>query len=190
VLCGFVPLIRSGQEQDERAFLGQLLSARAASPALRYGTPRYNALPCSSARVFSVLHDHAGEQLIGLLNVGAHKQTLVISVPVDQLGLAEGQYELYELFGRARWVEDAHCSWSRDQLLALRLTLEPFASYCFALRPAMIAAPQAGADEPIVDADPPATSAEIEPATVAAGALAEAEVGAANGHRSSRRKRR
>src|SRR5215212_5123718 len=112
VLCGFVPLIRSGQEQDERPFLERLLSARAASPALRYGTPRYNALPCSSARVFSVLHDHAGERLIGLLNVGAHKQSLVISVPVDQLGLAEGEYELYELFGRARWVEDAHCSWS------------------------------------------------------------------------------
>ena len=43
VLCGFVPLIRSGQEQDERPFLERLLRARAASPALRYGTPRYNA---------------------------------------------------------------------------------------------------------------------------------------------------
>ena len=84
VLCGFVPLIRSGQEQAEHGFLEQLLSARAASAALRYGTPRYNALPCSSARVFSVLHDHADERLIGLLNVSAHKQTVVVSVPVDQ----------------------------------------------------------------------------------------------------------
>ena len=107
VLCGFVPLIRSGQELAERAFLERLLRARAASVALRYGTPRYNALPCSSARVFSVLHDHAGEQLIGLLNVSAHKQTVAISVPVDQLCLAEGEYELYDLFGCTRWVEDA-----------------------------------------------------------------------------------
>src|SRR6185436_3500821 len=121
-------------------------------------TPRYNALPCSSARVFSVLHDHADERLIGLLNVGAHKQTLVISVPVDQLGLAEGEYELYELFGRARWVEDACCSWSRDQLLALRLTLEPFAAYCFAVRPATVDATPSDADQAARAAALPATS--------------------------------
>jgi hypothetical protein len=183
VLCGFVPLIRSGQEQDERAFLERLLSARAASPALRYGTPRYNALPCSSARVFSVLHDHPGERLIGLLNVGAHKQTVVISVPVDQLGLAEGEYELYELFGRAPWVEGACCSWSRDQLLALRLTLEPFAAYCFTVRPATIDATSSGADEIALAADLPATEALEETA------LEEAALGVLNGQRSTRRKR-
>jgi starch synthase (maltosyl-transferring) len=184
VLCGFVPLIRSGQEHDERTFLERLLSARAASPALRYGTPRYNALPCSSARVFSVLHDHADERLIGLLNVSAHKQTLLISVPVDQLGLAEGEYELYELFGRAHWVEDARCSWSRDQLLSLRLTLEPFAAYCFAVRPAIVDATSSTADE-IAPAAELATLLETpEPA-----ALAEAALGATNGLRSTRRKR-
>ncbi|WP_410959765.1 hypothetical protein, partial [Salmonella sp. SAL4356] len=56
VLCGFVPLIRSGQEQEEHAFLEQVLRARAGSPALRNGTPRFNALPCSSVQVFTVLH--------------------------------------------------------------------------------------------------------------------------------------
>ncbi len=184
VLCGFVPLIRSGQEQDERVFLEQLLRARAASPALRWGTPRYNALPCSSARVFSVLHDYAGERLIGLLNVGAHKQTLVISVPVDQLDLDEGEYELYELFGRARWVEDARCSWSRDQLLSLRLTLEPFAAYCFAVRPATVNATTSGADQAI-----PATKLPGSPEALAALALEENAIGATNGLRSTRRKR-
>ncbi len=189
VLCGFVPLIRSGQEQDERAFLERLLRARASSSALRYGTPRYNALPCSSARVFSVLHDHAGERLIGLLNVGAHKQTLVISVPVDQLDLAEGEYELYELFGRTCWVEDACCSWSRDQLLALRLTLEPFAAYCFAVRPATVDATASGADETHLDAELPAVPEAIEPEALAAVALKETALGASNGQRSTRRKR-
>jgi len=184
VLSGFVPLIRSGQEQDERAFLGRLLSARAASPALRYGMPRYNALPCSSARVFSVLHDHAGERLIGLLNVGAHKQTVSISVPVDQLGLADGDYELFDLFGRARWVEDASCSWSRDQLLVLRLTLEPFAAYCLAVRPAPVHVAASGADETTLAAHMPALPEASEPA-----ALEEAVLGATNGQRTSRRKR-
>src|SRR5215212_4701652 len=153
VLCGFVPLIRSGQEQDERAFLERLLSTRAASPALRYGTPRYNALRCSSVQVFSVLHDHAGERLIGLLNVGAHKQTVAISVPVDQLGMDEGEYELFDLFSRARWVEDTSCSWSRDQLLALPITLEPFAAYCLAVRLAPVAVIPSDTDEIALAAD-------------------------------------
>jgi hypothetical protein len=189
VLCGFVPLIRSGQEQDERTFLERLLRARAASPALRYGTPRYNALPCSSARVFSVLHDHAGERLIGLLNVGAHKQTLVISVPIDQLDLAEGEYELYDLFSRACWVEDACRSWSRDQLLALRLTLEPFAAYCFAIRPATVDVTISGAEATVLAADLPAAPAALEETALAAVTLEEAALGAANGQRSTRRKR-
>jgi hypothetical protein len=184
VLCGFVPLIRSGQEHDERAFLEQLLSARAASLALRYGTPRYNALPCSSARVFSVLHDHASERLIGLLNVSPHKQTLLISVPVDQLDLAEGEYELYELFGRAHWVEDARCSWSRDQLLSLRLTLEPFAAYCFAVRPTTVDVLRSDAGEIA-----PAAELAVLPEAAGPAALAETAVGATNGQRSTRRKR-
>src|SRR5262249_43915883 len=157
VLCGFVPLIRSGQERDERVFIERLLNARARSPALRYGAPRYNALPCSSARVFTVLREHAGEQLIGLLNVGAHKQTLVISIPVDQLGLAEGAYELYELFGRVQWVEDERRSWPREDLLSLRLTLEPFAAYCFAVRAAPVESPAADAGHTSAPLDLPAS---------------------------------
>jgi hypothetical protein len=146
--------------------------------------PRYNALPCSSARVFSVLHDHAGEQLIGLLNVSAHKQTVVVSVPVDQLNLAEGEYELYDLFGRARWAEDARCSWSRDQLLSLRLTLEPFAAYCFAVRPAPVDALPSHADEIAAAADHAALPEALE-----ATALQEAALGASNGQSSARRRR-
>jgi hypothetical protein len=177
-----VPLIRSGQEQDERAFLERLLQARAASLALRNGVPRYNALPCSSVQVFSVLYDHADEQLIGLLNVGAHRQTVAISVPVDYLGLDEGEYELYDLFGRARWVEDGTCSWSRDQLLALPLTLEPFAAYCLAIRPVAVASTPPNADESAPAAHPPAAPETSEP-------LEEAVLGATNGQRSPRRKR-
>jgi hypothetical protein len=189
VMCGFVPLIRSGQELEERPFLERLLSARAASPALRNGTPHYNALPCSSAQVFSVLHNHAGERLIGLLNVGALKQTVAISVPVDQLGLAEGEYELYDLFGRARWVENMHCSWSRDQLLALRLTLEPFAAYCFVVRLVTADLPISGADQSAPAADLAAQLGADTPMPHDAVPLEEAALGASNGQRYTRRKR-
>jgi glycosidase len=187
VLCGFVPLIRSGQEQDERAFIERLLSARAHSPALRYGTPRYNALPCSSARVFAVLREHAGERLIGLLNVSAHKQTLVVSVPVDQLELADGDYELFDLLGRARWSEDARRSWSREELLSLRLTLEPFAAYCFEIRSVMVDLPASDTNDIAVAVALPSPSAPVEDEPVAALSLGEA--GAGNGRRPARRKR-
>jgi hypothetical protein len=189
VLCGFVPLIRSGQQLEERHFLQQLLSARAASPALRYGAPRYNALPCSSVQVFTVLYNHAGERLIGMLNVGAHKQTVAISVPVDQLGLVEGDYELFDLLGRARWVEQMRCSWSRDQLLALRLTLEPFAAYCFVVRLAAADPATPDADRPALAAEPAAKPTVAESKSHDAVALEETALGASNGQRSTRRKR-
>jgi hypothetical protein len=187
VLCGFVPLIRSGQEQEEREFIKHLLGARACHPALRYGTPRYNALPCSNQRVFAVLREHSGEELIGLLNVGAHKQTVVVSVPVDQLDLTEDEYELYELFSGRVWVEAARSAWRRDELLALRLTLEPFAAYCFALRPAA----RAGGDSSRPSAaDTQAVGAPAETAPLpAALSLGEAQLSVTNGRRQGRRKR-
>ncbi|HEU5102040.1 MAG TPA: alpha-amylase family glycosyl hydrolase, partial [Roseiflexaceae bacterium] len=189
VLCGFVPLIRSGQEQDERAFIQRLLSARTSSPALRYGTSRYNALPCSSARVFAVLREYAGERLIGLLNVSAHKQTLMVSVPVDQLDLADGDYELYDLLGRVPWSEDTRRSWSRDELLSLRLTLAPFAAYCFEIRSVVVDLPDANATDAKLAVKLPAKSAPVEDEPVAALSLGEARGGAGNGRRLARRKR-
>jgi starch synthase (maltosyl-transferring) len=185
VMCGFVPLIRFGQEQEERQFIGRLLRARAGYPVLRYGTLRYNALPCSSPQVFTVLREHEYERLVGLLNVGAHKQTVVVSLPVDQLDLREGDYELYDLFERVLWVEDARRAWRRDELLALRLTLEPFAAYCFVVRP--IAAAESA---PVVTfAGTPELPEVIESAEVTSAlSLDEAAVGLANERRHERRK--
>ena len=87
-------------------------------------------------------------------------------------------------FGRTRWAEGARCSWSRDQLLALRLTLEPFAAYCFAVRPATVAATRSGADETARAAELPELPAISEPTE-----LEETALGAINGQRSTRRKR-
>jgi hypothetical protein len=180
VMCGFVPLIRSGQEHEEREFIGRLLNARISHPALRYGTLRYNALPCSNPRIFAVLREHAGQQLVGLLNVGAHKQTVVVSVPVDQLGLAEGNYELYELFSQTLWAERDRRAWGRDELLALRLTLDPFAAYCFVVRSAVLESPTAGQ---------PAPEAVESEAVTTALSLAETALSLGNGRRQDRRKR-
>jgi glycosidase len=187
VMCGFVPMIRSGQEREEHEFVGRLLRARACQPVLRHGTLAFNALPCSSPRVFAVLREYAGEQVVGLLNVGAQKQTVVISVPVDQLGLAEGDYELYELFSRTLWAEADRRAWRRDELLAMRLTLEPFAAYCFVVRAAAVQAPVAD-DRPAAEQTAPPEAFESA-AVSSALALGEVTAAITNGRRQGRRRR-
>jgi hypothetical protein len=189
VLCGFIPLIHAGQEQQEGQFIGQVLHARACNPALRHGRALYNALPCSSTQVFGILRQHESAQLIGMLNVSARKQTVVVSLPVDRLGLPDGDYELYDLFGQAVWEEQGRRAWRRDELLAARLTLEPFAAYCFAVRPAAVELPGESADR-AAPATPPAPGATLEPEKLPAiVALDEQAVNGSNGRRQARRKR-
>ncbi|KPV51436.1 hypothetical protein SE17_21170, partial [Kouleothrix aurantiaca] len=146
VLCGFAPLVGHDQDEVDGAFIGTLLRARADFAALRHARAVYNALPCSSAQVFAVWRSGEHEQLIGLLNVGPHKHTVVLSLPVDRLALAEGDYELYELFSRRAWAEAGRQVWARDELLALQLTLDPFTAYCLAVR---VARAPTAADEPL-----------------------------------------
>lgn len=135
VFCGLVPLIRAGQEQGDVAFTKRLLQLRERHAALRYGALLLNAVPSDSAQVFAVLRTHETGDLLGLLNVSPHRQTITLSLPVDTLALAEGDYALSELLDGSRWDEGGRTMWRRDELLALRLTLEPFAAYCFAVQP-------------------------------------------------------
>jgi hypothetical protein len=134
VFCGFVPLIWSGQERDEAHFVGQILHIWETQPTLRYGAALYNSVACDSPQVFTVLRVAAETHLLGILNVGPHKQTVGVSLPVEQLNLAAGDYRLHELCSGQLWIEEGRGCWQRDELLALKLTLEPFGAYCFVAR--------------------------------------------------------
>jgi starch synthase (maltosyl-transferring) len=136
VACGFVPMIWSGQEQGDELFIRRLLNMWAQQPGLRHGATLYNAVPCDSPQVFAVLRTWQDDRLLSLLNVGPHRQTVAISLPVDTLGLPEGDYALHDLLAGEVWVEEDQWSWRRDELLSLRLTLEPFGAYCCAVRSA------------------------------------------------------
>jgi starch synthase (maltosyl-transferring) len=136
VFCGFVPMIWSGQECGDERFTGQLLRMWENQPALRYGAVLYNAVPCDSPQIFAVLRTWQGERMLGLMNVGPHRGTVAVSLPVDTLALADGDYALDDLLAGQPWIEEGQRSWRRDELLSLKLTLEPFSAYCFALRPA------------------------------------------------------
>lgn len=182
VLCGFVPLISAGQEDEEARFIQRLLRARAEHAVLRSGAVAYNQLPCSESQVFAVLREYAGEHVIGLLNVGPHKHTPTLSVPVDQLDLHDGEYELVDLLAQQAWVEDGQRVWRRDELLTLRLTLEPFTACCLLIRPAAALDHAAG---PPLDEPAPADLAALSLGTL----YDAAPTAAANGRRHGRRKR-
>jgi len=185
IMCGFTPLIVAGQEESDPDFIRRLLRARAEHAVLRYGRVAYNSLPCSNAQVFALMREHAGEHLIGLLNVSPHKHTLALSLPVDRLDLPEGDYELLDLFTQSIWVEEGCRSWRRDELLALRLTLEPFAAYCLMVC-AVVRSPDIGTAQQLAMTDQAPQSLAALPLGMA---LGEAPLGVSNGRRQSRRKR-
>lgn len=145
IFCGFVPSIWSGQERDEHTSIARLLALRQQYPALRKASVQYNAIPCNSAQVFTVLRMCRGEHIIGLMNIGPHKQIITLSIPVDMLGLPEGDYRLCELLSGTDWRENSHSQWRRDELLSINLTLEPFSAYCFIVEAAQ-------SEMPIVEA--------------------------------------
>jgi hypothetical protein len=174
VACGFVPMIWSGQELGDERFIGRLLRMWEQQPALRYGTTHYNAVPCDSPQIFTMLRTWENDRLLGLLNVGPHRQTVAISLPVDTLGLPDGDYALHDLLDARQWDEEGQRSWRRDELLSLRLTLEPFGAYCFALRliaraelPMAGAAPRGAEPSPPAQELPPSNGVETLAHTIA-----------------------
>jgi starch synthase (maltosyl-transferring) len=175
VVCGFVPMIWSGQELGDERWIGRLLRMWEQQPVLRHGVTHYNAVPCDSPQVFAVLRTSEAEQLLGLLNVGPHRQTIAVSLPVDTLGMPDGEYALHDLLDGGEWAEEGQRSWRRDELLSLRLTLEPFGAYCFAVRLVARAEHSVTADAPGSAAAAP-QAADHDPAnsvTALAHAVAE-----------------
>lgn len=144
VLSGFVPLIRAEQLAGEHDAIARLFAVRAQHATLRHGASDYHAIPCDSPHIFAVLRSGPDGTLAGLVNLGPHKHTATISLPVDRLGLPDGDYVIQNLLGDA--ATQSGETWSRDDLAAVRLTIEPFAAYCLRVAPAP--QPAAPAPEP------------------------------------------
>jgi hypothetical protein len=141
VLCGFVPMIPAGQEEADEEFIGRLLRARRNYPALRHGRTLYGKVTSNSRQIFGVLRQSSGQQVIGLLNVGPHTQTVQVHLPLDSMDLPEGSYALEELL-QGESSTAAH-------------TVKPFTGYCFLLRKVEVAADDLPADVPADTLDEP-----------------------------------
>jgi hypothetical protein len=135
VMCGFIPALWAGQEQEQDHVFTALFHARRVHPVLRCGEARYNAVWCDSPQVFAVMRVLHKDCLLGLLNISPYKQTVTLSLPIDTLPLDNTSFLLHELLTDVCWIEDNQRSWRRSELQHLRLTLEPFQAYCLALEP-------------------------------------------------------
>jgi hypothetical protein len=135
VFAGFIPSIWAGQEEDEQATIMLLLHAWQERAVLRRGERLWDAAPCNSPQVWSIVRRCGAEHAIGLMNVSALRQTVTVSVPIDLIDLADGSYGLRDLLTHKLWREAGRSAWKREELLTLRLTLEPFEAYCFAIEP-------------------------------------------------------
>ncbi|MCA0353279.1 MAG: hypothetical protein LCH85_14895 [Chloroflexi bacterium] len=156
--CGFVPMLWTGQEVGQEAWLKQLFSIRANYPILRHGKQLFNVMPCDMPSVWSVLRVWHEERLAVVLNMGPHRRTATLSMPVDRMHMAEGDYHLFDLV-RGQAVEYAgRNTWRRDDLLNLTLILEPFDSLLLHIRAGAPPQPEPAKAEPIAAAAPAITS--------------------------------
>jgi len=133
--CGYVPLIRAGQEEsrDERAFFARLLHARARSIALRRGTVEPDGARCNDPAIFVVLRRHEEECVVTLLNASPMHRQAILELPCSNL--PESDYLVSDLLDEPLTDGETSILRQRDDLAAFPLTLGPFAARLLALRP-------------------------------------------------------
>jgi hypothetical protein len=135
--CGYVPLIRAGQEQEpgDRDGITRLLHARARSIALRRGVIDPNGVRCDDPAVFTVLRRHPEECVVTLLNVSPLHRQVTLVLPLADL--PDGDCLIDDLLDDDP-PQNSTDALRRDDLAALSITLAPFAARMLALRPALL----------------------------------------------------
>ncbi|MEM8532173.1 MAG: alpha-amylase family glycosyl hydrolase [Chloroflexota bacterium] len=129
VFCGFVPLIRTGQEDIDEAFITRLLYIRTAHSALRHGSVRYNAIVSDNPSIFGVICEDQAEYLLCLLNMGPYRHTTTVRIPDDIK--VDTTSPLTELLHDMPWGKTKKIMWHCTNDQTLQLTLAPFEAYCF-----------------------------------------------------------
>jgi glycosidase len=140
VLSGFVPMIWSGQEKNQREFLRSLISARASSPTLQWGEIMTNRVEISdrhyrrdqgdapSDHLFAILRQYGDETVLGLASLFPEKVTFSLKLPVADLGLRRDQaYRLVDVISGQAWNEYGRGTWTGAELAAgVEITPEMF----------------------------------------------------------------
>lgn len=126
VLCGFIPLIWFGQEDDEGVFIRRLLHIRQEHEVLRSGLLYFNTVGCTSPHVFTVLRSNADVHVLGLLNFDSRKQAVTLQLPLERMNLTPGAYYLRTIFAANMWGEELEQQKNLEDLLPLEMILNPY----------------------------------------------------------------
>jgi hypothetical protein len=127
VAGGFVPMIWSGQERGLEHWYARLLHARAVSPALLRGRRHFNAVPCASPDVLSVVSEEQGETVWGMVSLHAERSPLEFDL--SRWAPKKGTFGLFDLLAQQHWMEAGRDRWSAGAAGALRLSPIPFEPY-------------------------------------------------------------
>lgn len=134
VFCGALPMVRAGMELDERAFILNLLRARARYRILRYGTVHPGVISCDIPQVFTVLRRMPNHALIGLLNTGPHRRIATLSVPEHLIGSQGAPFTLIDVFTDEPLADMHGLEWHHEDLRRIQLTLDPYSARAFYIR--------------------------------------------------------
>lgn len=132
VCCGFVPMIRAGQEIDNREHLARLLHARARSATLRRGSVELGGVRCDDPAALLVLRRQEGSYVVGVINTGPSRRRVTVELPIADLD--DGLYIVDDLLQIGPGADEAGIVWRRADLAAFSVMLAPFGACLLAPR--------------------------------------------------------
>lgn len=147
VMAGFVPMIWSGQEVGQEAFIGGLLRARRKSTVLRRGERLFNAVAVDdmhhyrgsqgeppAERLYTLVMHDAETFLLGVASLYTEQVTYRLGLPLDQLPIARSEtYRLRDLITGDVWNEYGRAEWTGSELASFTLSPRMFRPYIFQL---------------------------------------------------------
>ena len=134
VLAGFVPMVWSGQERRLEDWYARLLHGRAGSPALLRGERAFNAVPCSSPDVISIVCRHGRETIWGVVSLHAERAPHVFDLS-RRVPVPGASFRLFDLLSQAPWSEAGQTRWMPAAAAALSLSPIPFEPYFWRIDP-------------------------------------------------------
>jgi starch synthase (maltosyl-transferring) len=139
VLAGFVPMVWSGQEANLEDWYASLLHARAGSAALPRGIRHFNAVPCSSPDVLSIVCQQESEIIWGVVSLHAERTPLEFDLS-RWVSNGDRPFRLFDLLSHTPWDEAGRTTWPADAAPTLRISLVPFEPHFFRIDPGTPAA--------------------------------------------------
>jgi len=147
VMNGFIPMIWSGQEQNQHEFLKNLLHARRGSYALRRGAYIYNEVLIDDRNhyrhqdepaewLYTVIRYDRDDILLGVASFFPEQVTFQLTLPLYAVDIHPNKtYRLKDLISGKYWYEDGISTFSGTDFARLMITPRMYTPYIFLIEP-------------------------------------------------------